>query len=320
MERAAAGGGGLEGVSVLCAWWSGATSGAVLDDFAVAEDDFASALVGEDGVMGDHDDGVSLGVEVVEDLHDFAAGGGVEVAGGLVGEEDVGLADEGAGDGDALELAAGELLGVVSEPSAESEALGVVAGEPSPFGLGDAAVDEWEGDVVDDVEVVEEVEGLEDEADVFVAEEGESAVAAVGHALAVDFHDAAGGDVEESEQVHEGGLAGAGAADDHDEFAGMDVEVDAVERGDGGVAHLVVAFESRDVDDGVAAVVRVGHGWVELVEFRCWRGAAAAADFDGLAALQPGLDLEVHLVVVASRQGAGLSAGQSCGEGAVGLA
>ena len=54
-----------------------------------------------------------LGVELVEEGHDLIAGVGVEVAGGLVGEDDGGLVDEGAGDGDALALAAGELVGLV---------------------------------------------------------------------------------------------------------------------------------------------------------------------------------------------------------------
>ena len=38
---------------------------------------------------------------------------GVEIAGGFVGEDDFGVGDDGAGDGDALLLAAGELVGVV---------------------------------------------------------------------------------------------------------------------------------------------------------------------------------------------------------------
>ena len=49
------------------------------------------------------------------------AGAGVEVAGGLVGEDDVGPAGEGAGHGDALLLAAGELARPVVQPVAQAD-------------------------------------------------------------------------------------------------------------------------------------------------------------------------------------------------------
>src|SRR5688500_1526860 len=56
--------------------------------------------------MSDHDDGVAAGVELLEEVEDLAARLGGEVAGGLVGQEEGGAIDEGAGDGDALALAA----------------------------------------------------------------------------------------------------------------------------------------------------------------------------------------------------------------------
>ena len=49
------------------------------------------------------------------------AGFGVEVAGGFVGEDDGGLVDEGAGDGDALALTAGELVGLVVHAGLEAD-------------------------------------------------------------------------------------------------------------------------------------------------------------------------------------------------------
>ncbi len=58
------------------------------EDFAVAEGDFALGECGHLGIVGDHDDGVALGVEILEELGDDLLVGGVEVAGGLVGEED----------------------------------------------------------------------------------------------------------------------------------------------------------------------------------------------------------------------------------------
>ena len=83
--------------------------GGVAEDAAVVEGDAAAGEGSHFGVVGDHDDGVALGVEAAEEVGDDALVGGVEVAGGLVGEDDGGLVDEGAGDADALLLAAGEL-------------------------------------------------------------------------------------------------------------------------------------------------------------------------------------------------------------------
>ena len=53
-------------------------------------------------------------IEAFEKRHDFFAGFGIEVAGRLVGENDRGIVDQCAGDGDPLALAAGEFVRLVS--------------------------------------------------------------------------------------------------------------------------------------------------------------------------------------------------------------
>ena len=52
-------------------------------------------------------------VQPLEQRHDFVAGGGIEVAGGLVGQQDRGVVHQRAGHGHALPLAAGKLVGLV---------------------------------------------------------------------------------------------------------------------------------------------------------------------------------------------------------------
>ena len=64
-----------------------------------------------------------LPVEADEHVDNLLAGAAVQVAGGFVGEEDGGFLDEGAGDADALLLAAGEFGGLVAHPVAEADAL-----------------------------------------------------------------------------------------------------------------------------------------------------------------------------------------------------
>src|SRR6202035_2042265 len=53
--------------------------------------------------------------ELVEDVGDQLAVAAVEVAGRLVGEKDRGLVGQGAGDGDALLLAAAQVVGAAAD-------------------------------------------------------------------------------------------------------------------------------------------------------------------------------------------------------------
>ena len=62
------------------------------------------------GLVGDDNDRVPRLVKTSEDAHDFRAGLRVEVPGRLVREKDRRIVDERPGDGDALALAAGQLV------------------------------------------------------------------------------------------------------------------------------------------------------------------------------------------------------------------
>src|SRR5690242_8567595 len=81
----------------------------VADDAAIEEVHRALRDAAEAGVVRDHADGRAIVVKLAEEVHDRLAVLRVEVARRLVGEEDERIADEGAGDGDALLLAAGKL-------------------------------------------------------------------------------------------------------------------------------------------------------------------------------------------------------------------
>src|SRR3954467_6283851 len=79
-------------------------------DLAVADGDDAVRVHGDVVLVGDEADGVAALVQTFEQRHDFVSGGGVESAGGLVGEENRRVVDERSGDGDTLALTAGELV------------------------------------------------------------------------------------------------------------------------------------------------------------------------------------------------------------------
>ena len=223
--------------------------GVVGGDGAVADGDDAVGVLGDVGLVGDEDDGVALGVEIVEEGHDLVAGLGVEVSGGLVGEDDGGVVDEGAGDGDALALAAGELVGLVHHAGAEVDALEHGLGAGDALGGGGAVVDEGQLDVVQRGGAGEQVEGLEDEADLLVADAGELVVVELGDVVAVEPVLALGGRVEAADEVHQRGFAGAGGAHDGDVLVVADAEVDAAEGVDLLVAHLVGLPEIVGDDD-----------------------------------------------------------------------
>src|SRR5437868_5610227 len=78
-------------------------SDAVCVDQAIGNMDRASGDGGDVDIVGNENDGdLFFDVELLKHLEDFPAGVRVEVAGGLIGEEQRRVVDQGAGDGDAL--------------------------------------------------------------------------------------------------------------------------------------------------------------------------------------------------------------------------
>ena len=71
----------------------------------------------------DGDGGSALGGSIESSLDDLL-GLGVEGRGGFVEEEDLGVAKEGAGDGDALLLAAGEHAAFAADDGVEAVSVG----------------------------------------------------------------------------------------------------------------------------------------------------------------------------------------------------
>ena len=89
----------------------------LVDDLAVGEEDHAVGVRGGDRVVGDHHDRLLVLVDAAaQEAEHLGTRRGVEVAGRLVGEDDLGPRHECAGAGDALLLPAGELVGPVAEP------------------------------------------------------------------------------------------------------------------------------------------------------------------------------------------------------------
>ena len=171
-------------------------------------------------VVGDDDDGDLL-AEGLHELLDLVGGDGVEGGAGFVHQEDFGLGGDGAGDAEALLLAAGE--GEGGGVQAVLDFVPQAGGFEGAFGgfFEDGAfADAVDAQRVDDVfedGLGEGVGFLEDHADAFA--EGDDVDAGGVDFAAVDVDgavDAAGVDevVHAVEAAEEGGFAAAGGADE----------------------------------------------------------------------------------------------------------
>ena len=98
------------------------------------------------------------------------------------------------------------------------------------FGGGHAAVAQRYVDVVEQVEVGDQVEALEDEADLLVAQARTRVVAQVADVLAVEQELPAGEGLQQAGDVEEGGLARTRRTGDGDELALADMQVEGTQR------------------------------------------------------------------------------------------
>jgi hypothetical protein len=135
-------------------------------DPAIDEGDAAIGGGGNFGAVSDEDDGgFLLAGEPGDEFNDGGAGGGVEVARRFIGEENGGLMNEAAGEGGALKLAAGELvgsmMGSVGQSDGGQQFLGTLAG----LSVDSARKKEGEKNVFLDGQRGEEVEKLENKSD-----------------------------------------------------------------------------------------------------------------------------------------------------------
>ena len=162
----------------------------------------------------------------------MAAGLGVQGAGGLVGHDDGRVGADGPGDGHPLLLAARHLGGPVTRPVEHAHLVQGLLHPNVPLVDGHALVDEGQLHVFRGVEGGDQVVALEDEADLLVSEMGLLLIGEAGDIGAVQVVFPVGGDVQQPQHVHEGGLARAGGADDGHELPPVDLEIEAVQSPD----------------------------------------------------------------------------------------
>ena len=138
--------------------------------------------------------GLATPIQVLEERQDGVAVVAVERARRLVGEEHRGSVDDGARDRHPLPLPAAEGRRVATRMLGEAELAQQLIGSRSRGGTRCTRQLRRHGDVVADRQIVEQVEELEDEADIRPAETGRRGLAEAVDADAIDARPRPGSD------------------------------------------------------------------------------------------------------------------------------
>jgi len=208
-----------------------AVVGDLLDFFGLRVEAAAGEEVGVLNAVGDDERGGLGDVALLDDeVNDSGGGDGIEAAGGGVVEDEIGMGDDGAGDGDAAAHSSGEFGGDFIDGVFEGDELERFDDAAVNLLLGDAVFVEAVGDVVTDGEGVEESRLLEDHADA-AAEFEEVDFGHRGDVVAEDVDGSGVGLEEAVYELHEDGFAAACGAEDDAGFAALDGEGDVLEDG-----------------------------------------------------------------------------------------
>lgn len=184
------------------------------------------------GVVGDHDEaGAGLAHGSGQHLHDLVAGGLVEGTGGFISKDDAGVGHEGAGDGHALGLAAGDLGGAavreVAEPELVEQRYGLRTGRAPAH----AVEHRGQRHIVQVAQLRQQLSVLEDEAEVAEAGAGAGGIGKRRDVRVAKADAAVGGREHAGHAVQQRGFAGAGGPHDGNELAWGDVQGDAGQHG-----------------------------------------------------------------------------------------
>ena len=232
------------------------------NDPAVFEDEDLVGVADRGEAVSDDEAG-ALDHEAVEGFLDEAFRLGIDAGGGFIEDEDGGIFEESAGDGDALFFADAEFDAAFTDDRAEAfgEAIDEFAGIGGGEG-GEELVVGGEGFTEEEIfadGAIEEEAFLGDHPD--GGAEGIFGEGAEGALIDEDF--AVIEFVEAGEEVNEGGFAGAGLADEGDGLASLGVERDVMEDGEGGGVSEANVFKFHIASD-LGGIIWGGAAWF------CW--------------------------------------------------
>ena len=208
-------------------------------DDAVGEVHRARGVLGRQlRVVGDHDDQAILG-DLREQVHDLHGSMGIQGAGGLVGQHDLRVVDERAGNGHPLHLAARELARLLVQVLGQAHGCQGLLGAARALGLPHARERQRQLHVLQDGLVRNEIVALEHEPDAVVAEGVPVAILVAVGGDAVDDHVAGVVVIQAAHHVQKRRLARARRAQNRHELVVAERDGDVVQGHLGEVARRV---------------------------------------------------------------------------------
>jgi len=180
--------------------------------------------------MRNLDDGCARVVQSPKELHDLLALGRVQIAGGFVGEDELGILNDGAGDAHKLLLSAGKLIGEKILLADDVELIKRVTHKAGAFLARNVLIGERNLEVFKDRQVVNQVVALKNKADVGLVKLIAFFYVQFVNGLFEEVELSGPCSVEHADDAQESGLSGARRPHDGDELALVDIEVDAAEK------------------------------------------------------------------------------------------
>jgi len=223
--------------------------GAILDDVAVAEQDDAFGEVRHVALVGHQHDGDALAVQRLQQRHDLDAGTRIEGAGWFVGQHQFGVVGQRPGDGDALLLPARKLGWLVVETFRQTDLTQTFQCLVSPRPGWHAAIQQGQCHVIKGAGAGQQIEMLEDKADLAIAHSRQFVAREPGYLLVAQPVVAGCGAVEAAEQVHESGLARSRGTHYRDELPGGNLDRNAAQGMHHRAAHLVFLAQASGADE-----------------------------------------------------------------------
>ena len=192
-----------------------------------------------------------LGVQGSQDLHDFVAGRAVEVAGRLVGQQHLGAGDQSPRNGGPLHFTSRKLAWLMTQAMPQTGGFEQLRGPGDVLlampAIGEQALSNHQRrkNILQRREFGEQVVELENHAERLVAQRVAFGRRQVVDPSAAEMHLAAVGRVERAQQVQKRALARAALADDRQELAPADFEIDTPQHRNLDVSLAVAFFQLR---------------------------------------------------------------------------
>src|SRR6266566_4810686 len=202
-----------------------------LENLAVPDVEDAIGDVRDPSVVGDNDDGLlEILVQSLEQVEDFLARLRVELSCGLVREKQGRIVRQGDRDGDPLLLAAAQLVRPMARTLGEADEIKEFLRPSLPGRAVFGGEAHRQLDVLLSGQRRDEVEELEDEARLSQSIPNEFSVAEVDEVGSVHLDPTRGRAVDPAQDIQEGRLAAPRRPSNRNEFAVIDVHVEAAQR------------------------------------------------------------------------------------------